>query len=664
MKGFSAKKMKTLLVFDIAFDKRRAKKLKFRDKDEVFVFPLTSSTSALEEVLNVAKICGTGIEVISSGELVNKSAEKLRKKFINFIGAIPELIKPCSENLKYYFKVDNVASLWWFSLVAEKNAYKTNSFNCLAQLDSIVQTIKDNGIDKIIIASRNKKLAASLVMFSNKNKIKLNTISVRDNFGLVHWLTQLQSFFYFKHLILLCFASVKIFIKFARIKIAFKSRDIKTPISCRQMIITYFPNIDINLAAKGIFKNRYYPYLQEVFELKNENLVWIAMYVQGSRISLGKSIEYVKMFIKGGKRIYFLEEFGSIGLQLFSFVFMIKESFRFLKIQKEIEKKHDFDGYNFYSLFKDDWFSSFCGVAGYNGLLYYGCFSKMLQKIKPQKCLYYCEMHAWEKALASAKNKIDPSIRLFAYQHATVSRMLLNYFKDPVEFKNHDTYAMPLPEKIICNGPLTFRYMKESGYPESMLAVAEAIRYNHLKLFPDSQNGNCRNIVLIALSISPKESSSLLSVAYQAFKDMPGVIIWVKPHPFLSTDKVLKEALIDRFRFPFEIKEGNLPDYLKEVRIAIVGESSVALEALASGCHVISVNVPEWINMSPLNGIASEFIKIVSSAGELRCMVEKLLNSRFDRKMNLLSTRKIINDFFYLNNNTNAPEKLLEILEN
>ena len=364
------------------------------------------------------------------------------------------------------------------------------------------------------------------------------------------------------------------------------------------------------------------------------------------------------------KRIYFLEEFEGIGLQLASYIFMIKTSFRFLRIQKEIEKAHDFDGYNFYALFKDDWFSSFCGVTGYKGLLYYGCFSKMLGKIKPQKCLYYCENHAWEKALASAKNKINPGIKLFAYQHATVSRMLLNYFNDPLEFKTYDRYPMPLPEKIICNGRLTRKYMEESGYPESMLAVAEAIRYNHLKLASGTQNGDYRNIALVVLSISPQESSSLLSIAYQALKDMPGAIIWVKPHPFLSADKVIKEALIDRAKLSFEIKEGDLAEYLKEARVAIVGESSVALEALASGCHVISVNVPEWINMSPLNGITTDLIKIASSADELRGMVEEILNSRFDRVLNSLSSKKIINDFFYMNSNTNVPEKLLAILEN
>ena len=145
---------------------------------------------------------------------------------------------------------------------------------------------------------------------------------------------------------------------------------------------------------------------------------------------------------------------------------------------------------------------------------------------------------------------------------------------------------------------------------------------------------------------------------------IPGAIIWVKPHPFLSADKVIKEALIDRAKLSFEIKEGDLAEYLKEARVAIVGESSVALEALASGCHVISVNVPEWINMSPLNGITTDLIKIASSADELRGMVEEILNSRFDRVLNSLSSKKIINDFFYMNSNTNVPEKLLAILEN
>ena len=195
--------MKTLLVFDIAFDKRHTEKLNLNVKDEIFVFPLTSSISKIEEVLNIARAYARSIKIISTGELINQAADKLRKRFINFIGTMPEQIKAGGRNLRDYFKVDNIASLWWFSLVAEKNVYKTDSFNCLAQLDSIIRVIRDERIDKVVIGSANNKIVKALTVFTKKDSIRLQIIPIRNDEGIAQRFKRFQTCFYFKHIVFL-----------------------------------------------------------------------------------------------------------------------------------------------------------------------------------------------------------------------------------------------------------------------------------------------------------------------------------------------------------------------------------------------------------------------------------------------------------------------------
>ena len=99
-------------------------------------------------------------------------------------------------------------------------------------------------------------------------------------------------------------------------------------------------------------------------------------------------------------------------------------------------------------------------------------FKSALRKINSRKCLFFCEMHAWEKALVYARNTLGCQMSLFGYQSGTVSRMLLNYFESPVTFSFDGSYPLPLPSKIVCNGVLPHKYMLESGWPKEKILMA------------------------------------------------------------------------------------------------------------------------------------------------------------------------------------------------
>jgi len=251
---------------------------------------------------------------------------------------------------------------------------------------------------------------------------------------------------------------------------------------------------------------------------------------------------------------------------------------------------------------------------------------------------------------------------LYGYQHGTVSRMLLNYFNDPCEITGSGPYIMPQPDKIICNGRLPHDYMKESGWSEEKLSMVEALRYNHLKKALGTKWNKKKDVILLAFSISAEESSAILTVACEAFKDAYDREIWIKPHPFLDLKKVFKLAGISPEDLPFQFKEGPIENFLADTRVVISGESGVTIEALAFGCEVVIVNVPERINMSPLRYVKTNMVSLAGSPEELKQVVDDVFERRYEPAMHAAEAGRIINDFFCLDEGSNIPSRFLKLL--
>src|SRR3989338_11061874 len=587
-----SQKVKILFVFDSSLMIRKSELLSFNSNDTVYLFSLTSKVGITTDLVKNIKNTGCKVEILHTAKMINLAADNLRGKYIKFIAELPKRVQNKGKNLRKFFAIDRHTTLWWFSLIAQKNTFKSDAFNKLVQFDSIVRIIKQENIDKIIFGCRSKKLQNALSEYSQENSIKLEFLPIKQIRNLMVIIQEAQKIFYFKHILLLFLFAGHSFVRTWKIKKKLGNLNQRQSINTNDtlMIITYYPNIDIESAKDGIFKNKYYIHLQESLESKGKDVVWVAIYVHNNYISFEESLRYAEKFIKNGHVIFFLEEFNSIIIQLKTFLTMLISSIKFIRIEKKVRELHTFDDYNFYQLFKDDWYSSFVGYTGFNSIVNYRMFKSLLDRVKAGKCLYYCEMHGWEKALLSAKNAIGSKISLLGYQHATVSKMLLNYFNDPSEMTGKGSFALPQPDKLICNGQLSLSYMKESGWPEEKLIKAEAIRYDHLKKYARSKWIKKRDIVLLAFSISPEESSSLLNIVYDSLKNLKNIEVWVKPHPFLRIEKVFELSGISIGTFTFQIKNSSIEQLFSEAKIVIVGESGVSIEAVAFGCKIIVVN--------------------------------------------------------------------------
>lgn len=656
--------MKILFVFDTFADIKKIKLLLKGSNHTVFLFPLTSRGSLTLAIQKDIEKAGSDVEYIQATEMVNSAAEKLRDKYIRFIADFPKKVQYNGKNLREVFAIDDNASLWWFSFISEKNTFKTDSFNRLVQLDAIVSLINAKKMEKILFGCSSKKLADTLSAYASKNHIGFKLLPVRTTVNLKMRVKEFQGLFYLKHSLHLAYLILRNYLRGFIIKHSLKGLKRIQSANEELMIITPYPNFKLELASKGIFKNKFYADLQGELSKNGQKIIWVAMYNSVASVSFRESLEYANKFIKNGYELFFLEEFHSLKIQIKALLTVFINGLKFLRIQRSIRLQYTFGEYNFYPIFKDEWYSSFTGCIGYLGVLYYNIFMAMLRKFKVGRCLYSCEMHAWEKALISARDKLGINLILYAYQSGTISGMLLNYFNASEEINGDGTYLMPKPDKIICNGKIPYSYIRSSGWPQKKVAIAEAIRYNHLKQYLSNAGYlKKKKVVLVAFSISPEESSAIFNICCDGLRDLRNNIeVWIKPHPFLDIRKIPSYSLLGLEDFSFQVKYDPVEHLLSEARVVIAGESSVSIEALASGCSVIIVDTPEWFGMSPLRDIKSEMVRIVKSPNHLRQSVLDIMGNNEPRIKDKSELTNIINDFFCLDPNSDRPDMLLQLI--
>jgi surface carbohydrate biosynthesis protein (TIGR04326 family) len=657
--------MSCLLVFDDNISIEDMDSLSFGEEDSVILFPLTSKQYVLNQVVNWCQAAGfKGMNCLETAQIINETADEIRDKYIEFIARLPDKFRINGKNLKEWFYHPNYGiSLWWLSLVAEKNTFKSDSFNRLVQFYVVIRVIEEYEVKKIVVSSSSQKLRSALDLYCRENSASFILLPDRKEGGI----RKLRdSYPAVRALIGALFYMGNEFLRWIYIKSSVKyrlKRRIDTKANKPVLVVTYYPNIDTGPAENGIFKNMYYLPLQEELEKQGRDIIWVAMYVHNISISFRESLRYASKFITSGYHFVFSDEFLTITSFLKVLTGLLWSLMKFKKIEKELPKYHYLsENVSVYPVFREDWYASFCGAISVQGFLYLEAFKNMFKKLGGvPKGVYYCEMHAWEKALLAAKKRYAAGMALFGYQHSTFSRMLLNHFNHPSELQGTvSEYSMPKPDKIACDGEVTYNYFKESGWREDELTIVEAIRFGHLRNIIPGENKRKDNIILVAFSISIEESAAILNMVYEGLKDTKNVKIWLKPHPFLPMDLVLKKSGISTSELQFETKEGQIEKLLPDVKGVIINESTVVLEALAYGCQIISINLPDMLNMSPLRGIQSNMVRYVNSADQLKKAVNELMAG--GEENNAREAEELINQFFYLNKASAKPEKFLELL--
>jgi surface carbohydrate biosynthesis protein (TIGR04326 family) len=630
--------MKTLLVFDDHLDTELLIGVyKDRKVNKIALFPLTSDFLIVHKVKNLLNSQGcSSITLLKSAQVIDGEVKNLRRRICKWSAKVGKW-KIKSKDVKDWFLLPGCnVSTWWFSLLSEKNTLKTDAYFRIAQIHAVRKILSTGEYNFLVIAVSDKNFQQSMRYVANKLSISfkklpvssithprdtktrvkylLNSLGVIGDFlwGIVTWFQFIQRGY------------------IARSQLG-KSES-RLPHSDSLLFVSYFPAVDEE-AQNGIFRNKYALALQEKLKENHISIVWLLMPVQLDGHNFGDALNLAGAFTDKGEKLFVLEEFCTLRNAIKAFFLWLRQIalgfYLFPYLGKTCLSSEPVGG-ECKSITKSLWRSSFYGSVGMQGIFYALIFEQAFGEIPNiTDCLYYCEMHAWEKALNAARNRKDRNIRTIGFQHTSVSKNYFHYFYDQTETIRTDKPSdLPLPDVLACNGDLMCTLLSESGYPE--IKRVEAVRQLYLNrvLSLPTQPRKERPILLVAGSSSKIETKALMAFLNASFPKADEFDVWVKGHPTVPVEKIFEELGIDIPETRYTICHNNISECLRYSRAVLVPTSAVAIEALAFGCEVIIPVFPDIMLMNPLAEFEAYYHK-VTSIEDLRNTMKKVIDGHY-----------------------------------
>lgn len=505
-------------------------------------------------------------------------------------------------------------SLWWFSLIAEKLTFKTDSY------------------DRLIF----------YLLSPEKKPIKKPIRKLIRESALFQFFIGFYSLYSFIRKAIYA----KIFIK------NFKRRQADL-FNSDYTIVSYFPLLDKNKVENDVFENKYIAPFHRLLERKRKGkYAHVCMFVDIDRFNFKDAVRLVNRFSKT-QSIFLLEEFFKFR-HIFSILFYyLYLSFLFIfninRIKKNILYEYEGKNYNVWHIFKNDFYTSFCGPILASSLWYIFIFKELTSRLKKNsKVICMCEMQWWEKALYIYAKK--NGLISIGYQHTIVPELLLNYFNYPDEIgaSTGESEKCPLPDYMATVGDIPADLFKKYGWPDERVFVWGAQRFESLKgidkLFNPLEYKE--NYFICAFSISISEAERILLLLEKAFKEaVVNYKIYLKSHPAINLQQIIKKLGLKLNPEVFELTEVHLDRSMQKAKGIIVTESSSCLYALAFGSPVIVPRFENRIDCNPLSYISNIPI-YADSAEDLRNICDQIVNLPESPVIDE-QIKKFLNDYLY-----------------
>jgi hypothetical protein len=226
--------------------------------------------------------------------------------------------------------------------------------------------------------------------------------------------------------------------------------------------------------------------------------------------------------------------------------------------------------------------SSLCEL----NLCYY--FLKRLKEknFKVDTFLYPFENNAPEKLFILGCKEYFPKANLFGFQHSAYFTNNMAFHLSHMEADFH-----PLPDKIVCSGPIYLKLLSESGFPEKKLVFGQNLRFDHTNqsynLHDYSEISQSKKI-LLSLSYNYDQAFELFLKMKEVLKETMPYEVFIRSHPLLSNNKITK--FLNQIEFGnYQFAESStIQDRLMGMYAFITsGASITTLEAVVMGIPVI-----------------------------------------------------------------------------
>lgn len=574
---------------------------------------------------------GLTAEPVDFVKSFNQKSFDYKKDFIDFVHEVGEKELSPGVSLKQYFVYPSESfSLWWFSLIAEKNPCKSPVFTIFSKVLTICHLQKELACDEIWLTSQTSAMAKRLAQLKDKvvclKKEKPPVPAAAVQILCVEMLR-------------VCIFAGNLFKKF------FDVRGLKKTFPQQQdrlrksdmAVFTMFPFLNEAEAQKGRFVNIPYGGLQSAMEKNHgQELSWFGIYASINSYSWKEAVSLAGK-LKEKNAFFLMEEW--LTMKDFGRIFKLYAglAFRFLKKWKAYKKIFVYEDkktkirIDFWPIFQHDFVSSFSGKVLMWRLTDFVAFSNIVRHLPASaKVLYFSEMHGWEKALNLACYK-GRDITCVGIQHSIVPLLLLNYFGHPEDLKDGDYIRhSPRPDFLGCVGRITQQMFLENAWPKERLFILGGFRFPSLKAKPliVDRKDKTKNQIVVAFSILTGEIKEMLRLLYDAFNNAEmDVTIFLKSHPCTPVESVAREMKLQLNPKVFQFTSRSLEDIVPQSKAMIVKESSSVFWGIQHELPIIVPLLYNIVDLSPLSKVSTIPV-YVKNAEELFLAVQEIIVKR------------------------------------
>jgi surface carbohydrate biosynthesis protein (TIGR04326 family) len=595
--------------------------------EKVYLCPIERGAEAVAANLKLIISQKTQIKVedVSFLERFNEEAFQLKSVYLKFIYDLGETkVFSSSNNLKEYFKYPSEQfSLWWFSLLNDKSPYKTNSFTLFVKIITLLRLKNElqcqqlwgkneGSVMQVLKTIQDPSFAFLSPQSQLKKRIEDAVLFIRE------MLRTMKFFFIFLKQIL-------------DVKFLFNHSS-KKALQTDVTILTAFPFLNYEQLKAGKYFNSLFGSLQNSIEQHGKKILWLGMYHSSEGHDWTKALKLASQ-VKKHDQLILLEEWMNVGI-------FLRILWRYFQVvTKYLLKKNHFSScfmfkepetgvqFNVWSVFKQDFLSSFLGKDLLSSIANYELFKECMKHLpKNNIILYFAEMHGWEKAVNLAVGK-RKDLKCIGIQHTIVPILYLSYFNHPLDFENNDFLrSTPRPNYLGCVGKTTKNMLNENKYPQKELFVLGGFRFNDFILSAKNEiKLSAEKAVVVALSYDKEENEEILWLLSKAFdgKDVDYKIL-IKSHPCCPAEELVKNNRLYFNPKYFAFTGSSLNEIVPRSQAMIVKASSAAFWALRYKIPVVVPNLYNIVDLCPLTGI-SKLAQYINRPDDLFMSVSEIM---------------------------------------
>jgi len=508
-------------------------------------------------------------------KLISKLEEKGFKKCANF--SIDETYREkfLSEYIELVSKLGKELNsrIWWATDIASKNRFTSKLAQILQQFLEIVQVIKSNHYQQLLIINPFWVIVPSLREVLASGNIKMESKGVfASKWSEVLWRFLRRTLGIFYHLFRNLWRAV-----YARKALGKKLKDISSDKS-HYIVKTFIYNHSFRA---GLYCDSFFGRLPQFLKPREELLIYACV--------LG---DYRKCI----KNIANCEEYLIIPLEFFlSLVDILRAVKSWIFDKVKLRKNIYFFGYEVKKLINNELLRTAKGVQFYQ-FLHYWSTKKLLKKIKAEVLLLTHENNPWERMCTLAARDTSPKTKVFWYQNTVIPQAAVSMF-----FGQEEAKVCPLPDLILTLGDITKTIMQKYGnYQGLRLEPSCGLKFEYLSQLVPLKRERQGNILIALEGIF--ESYKLVNRVLAELRNNPNCKLKLRTHPMLPLKDFQHKLDFNLGKISnFLVSKGSsLKEDLDWADIVIYWGSAVALEALTMGKPVIHFDMGSILSFDPL----------------------------------------------------------------